>query len=240
MHAIEELIILDKESPLILKRSKLTVSLENELDEYILSCSRALTSLSSSMDKARLSLSLLDIKHLESISSDEHPKSLYIELIIENSIIRVQSIYDRALILTNKLLDLGVSNDSINHNLIVTNEKVQKYGLHSKLRAIHKACNQYRLIRNTVIHHDRFTEDEFNQLSLVINADHMSRKLNRGEFIDRATLDELTQTYLDIKREDLSEYLDAIESRLGDYFDTAAPIYGIYKDKMRSTITPQA
>lgn len=236
MHAIEQTIILDDESPIFSalgEGNKLTVIIETELSGYILACSKALTAISSSLEKARLALSLLDIKHLEATTTEEQSRSNYIELLIENTIIRVQSIYDRVLIFTNRLLDLGISNESINHELLVTNEKVKIHELDAKLKAIRKACNEYRLIRNTVIHHDRYTEEELNQLTLVINADHLSRQTKGKSFVDSDTLKEITQAYLSIKREDLCAYLNDIEQRINEFYDASIPVYNHYKQKMR-------
>lgn len=237
MHEIDEKIILDKESPLFSAFKdigKIGVSIDTELSEYILACAKALTAISSCMDKARLSLSFLDINHLEFIAAEDRSRGDYIELLVENTIIRVQSIYDRTLIFTNRLLDLGISNESINHNLLVTNEKVIAHGLDSKLKAINKACKEYREIRNTVIHHDRYSEEELDRLALVMKADHLSRQDSGKPFVDAKTLKEFTDAYLTIKREDLSEYLELIEKRIHELYDSAIPIYFHYKDKMRT------
>ena len=148
MHQIEKSIILDEESPLFTAKvanENLEVAVDDDLSVYILVCSKSLSAIQSSIDKARLSLTLLDIGYLDSIAAEDYSKSAYIEMLIENSIIRVQSIYDRALIFTNRILDLGISNETINHNLLVTNENVKKFSLEGKLKAINKVCNDYRL-----------------------------------------------------------------------------------------------
>lgn len=237
MHIIDETIIMDKESPIfsgLKKGNKLNIIIESELAGYILACSKALSSISSCMDKARLSLSFLDIKHLEFIASEDRPRGDYIELLVENTIIRVQSIYDRILIFTNRLLDLGISNESINHSLLVTNEKVKAYGLDSKLRAINSACKEYREVRNTVIHHDRYSEEDLDRLALIIKADHLSRQNSDAPFVDADTLKEVTDAYLTVKREDFSEYLEKIEKKIHELYELAIPIYIHYKDKMRT------
>ncbi|HCF6118211.1 TPA: hypothetical protein NIH73_006721 [Pseudomonas aeruginosa] len=113
MHQIEVSIILDEESPLLTTKANngaIEVDAGNELSVYILACSKSLSSITSSMDKARLSITLLDTRHLDSIATEEQSKSDYIEMLVENSIIRVQSIYDRVLIFINRILDLGISN----------------------------------------------------------------------------------------------------------------------------------
>lgn len=237
MHKIDKIIILDKESPLrsgLKKINKFGIITENELEEYIFSCSKSLSAISSCLDKAKLSISFLDIHHLDLICTEDRSRGDYVELLVENTIIRVQSIYDRTLIFTNRLLDLGISNDSINHTLLVTNEKVKAYKLDIKLKSISKACNEYRTIRNTVIHHDRYSEEDLDRLALVMKADHLSRETSGEPFVDADTLKEITDAYLTIKRENLSEYLERIEARITDLYDSAIPIYIHYKDKMRT------
>ncbi|BBN53995.1 hypothetical protein TRE132_21200 [Pseudomonas chlororaphis subsp. aurantiaca] len=237
MHKIEASIILDEESPLLTtdpNNGIIEVDSRNELAVYILTCSKSLSSISSSMDKARLSIKLLETGHLDSIATEDHSKSDYIEMLIENSIIRVQSIYDRILIFTNRLLDLGISNESINHNLIVTNSNVIKYDLDSKLKSINKACNDYRFIRNTVIHHDRYTEEQLNNLRLTLTADYLSKKTTGKQIVPPETLKTITQAYLDAKKEEFGTYLDTIESKLYELYDTALPIYHHYKSRLRA------
>lgn len=236
MHQIERSIILDEESPLLTAKANngsIEFDAGNDLSVYILACSKSLSSIKSSMDKARLSLALLDVGYLGSIATEDQSKSAYIEMLVENSIIRVQSIYDRALIFTNRILDLGISNESIKHELLVTNENVKKFGLDGKLKAINKACNDYRLIRNTVIHHDRYTEEQLNQLTLIVSADQLSKEAGGEQFMDPESLNAITQAYLGAKKEELGKYLDGIESRLFELYDAILPVYHSYKEKLR-------
>lgn len=237
MHKIEISIILDEESPLLtakINNERFELNAENELAEYILSCSKSLNAIKSSMDKARLSLALLDANYLNSISAEDKSKSSYIEMLIENSIIRVQSIYDRTLIFTNRLLNLGISNESINHSLLVTNENVKRFNLDGKLKEINKACSEYRFIRNTVIHHDRYNEEQLNQITLIISADQLSKEAGKAQLMNPEILNAITQAYLGTKKEELSKYLDRIESKLFDLYDAALPVYHHYKNKLRT------
>ncbi|WP_110950411.1 Cthe_2314 family HEPN domain-containing protein [Pseudomonas bohemica] len=128
MHKIEEAIILDNESPLFssnLAKGVVELGTAENLAVYIFDCSKALSNISSSLGKARLSLALMDVKFLAALAEDDITKSDYIEMLVENSIIRVQPIYDRVLILVNKILDLGISNESINHMSLTSNENVK-------------------------------------------------------------------------------------------------------------------
>lgn len=237
MHQIEKVIILDEESPIFSAQASETgvkIDIGNDLAYYILSCSQALTSVSSAMNKARLSLTLLNAGYLDAVATGEQSRSAFIEMLVENGIIRVQSIYDRVLILANRILDLGISNESINHNLLVTNENVLRFELEARLRGIHKACNEYRAIRNKVIHHDRFSEEEFDQLTLLINADHLSKESGGKQLINEDVLNLVIRNYLESKQEELGKYLDRLESKLFEFYDAVLPIYQHYKAKLRA------
>lgn len=236
MHQIEATIILDNESPIFSsKRNEGVIELtaRDELSMYILACSKSLSSITSSMDKARLSIRLLETDYLDSIATEDQPKSNYLEMIVENTIIRTQSIYDRILIFTNKLLDLGISNESINHSLIVTNTNVIKFDLERKIKSIHKACTEYRYIRNTIIHHDRFTEDQLDNLTLTLTADYLSKEVKGKQFAAPEALKSITQAYLDSKKEEFTKYLDTIEGKIFEFYDVAIPVYHHYKERLR-------
>lgn len=236
MHPIEKEILLDEESPIFKAGAKgngVEVHAANELEIYILRCGKALSHLSGSMDKARLSLELLNTKYLDSISTEDRSRSALIEMMVENSIIRVQSIYDRALILANNILDLGIDNQYIHHPLLVSNENVVRYGLDKPLKAFNRACSEFKTIRNRVIHHDRFTEEQFDQLSLIINADHLAKAAGRKEIVDEDVLNAVIKDYLESKQEKLTSYLNGIEARLRELYDVMLPVYLHYKGKFR-------
>ena len=142
MHLFERMILLGGENHFLKKTklvdSKLTLDLKSDFDYYHYACTKSYCSLSTALDKARMSIKLIDFKYIAIIDGEKYPAHSYVELFIENSIIRIQSIYDRVLIFVNKLLELGISNESINHNILVTNENVIKYGFDKKLKVLNK------------------------------------------------------------------------------------------------------
>lgn len=233
MHLINNMILLDEDNPirrnLEVVDSKLSVKTESDLDYYLLSCSKSYSSITTSIEKAKLSIQLLDYEYILKIESEKNAKSEYIELFIENSIIRVQSIYDRVLIFVNRLLELGISNESINHNLIVTNDNVKKYGLDKKLKNLNKTCNEYRNISNTIIHHDRYTEENLDFLGLVHQADHLSKVEGRETLLEAETLDSLTSDFMLDYQTDLQDYFEKIEDKLSTIFDMAMIVYATKK-----------
>ena len=236
MRKIEEEIILDKESPIQTATADGTifsVDYKTYLDNYIILCSKSLSAVTSSITKAELSLNMLNGDLLKHISSEPEFISSNIEMLIENSIIRVQSIYDRVLILTNRILDLGISNEAINHNSLVTNEHVIRFDLVSKLKAINKVSNEYRLVRNTVIHHDRYTEEQLDLLKLLINADYLSKESKGKEFMPAWQLEALINDFLAVTKGDLEGYLTKITDKVELLFDSILPVYKYQKNRLR-------
>jgi len=229
MHLIHNLILLDEDSPLRkgikIIDSKLSVDTDSDIDFYLISCAKAYTSLTSSVGKAKLSISLLSYENITKFDSQSQSIGDYIELFIENTIIRIQSIYDRTLIFVNRLLELGISNECINHSALVTNDNVKKYGLDKKLRNLNKACSEYRNIRNTIIHHDRYSEDNLDMLSMVHQVEFASKQDGKETLIPESDLNDITESFMTDSQDELSEYLAEIESKLNDIFDSASLIY---------------
>ena len=115
MHLFESMILLGGENHFLKKTkivdSKLTLDLKSDFDYYQYACTKSYSSLSVALDKARMSVIFLDFSYISNIQEGKYPKHSYMELFIENSIIRIQSIYDRVLIFVNRLLELGISNE---------------------------------------------------------------------------------------------------------------------------------
>jgi hypothetical protein len=236
VHAIESKIILDQESPILKNKydgSLSSFELNSFLDIYIISCAQSLGAITSAINKASLSINMLNKNLLSHIDTHEEALSTHIEMLIENSIIRVQSIYDRVLIFINKILNLGISNECVKHNTLVTNEHVITFKLESKLKAINKACNEYRLMRNTVIHHNRYSEEEFDKIQIIIEAHRLSKQVNGNNFIEPQEMSLILDDFLNITQTDLQGYLDKITQKIYELFDDISTIYDYQKNKLR-------
>lgn len=196
---IERAILLDSESPLNrvdLKNRE--VLIDNELEGYIFSCGQSLALVSSSIDKANLSIELLEssykfLPEITKYSADE-----FIEFAIENYFLRSSAIYDRCLIFANRLLNLGIANESIKHELIVTNEHIKKFGLSEKLKTVSKRCTEYRVERNHIVHHGRYGSNEvFYGMSAIHKANSLQKSAGVKPSFDQALIDEITQEVIE-------------------------------------------
>ncbi|MDF5237625.1 Cthe_2314 family HEPN domain-containing protein [Vibrio parahaemolyticus] len=223
-------IVLDPENPLQTKKfstegGKFEFELPSYKDFYMLSSAKALSNLGSALKNARLSLALLESEALNAIAKDDLEKSDLIKLWVENSIIRVQSVYDRVLIFVNKILDLGIPNDGISHLAITTNDHVKRYELDNLIKAVNKSCKEYKYIRNTVIHHERYSEGLLDNLTLLLDANHMSLAAGKDELLPENQLNLMVNMYLSSKQSELTVYLDGIEEKIHALYDKCIPIY---------------
>ena len=229
MHEIEKIIILDEDNPisknLIKTNGKLSIELNSELDNYIYQCSRALSALTDSVKKSRLSLSLISYEHIKQVSFEEFSKSTYIEVIVENSIIRVQSVFDRVLIFVNKILALGISNDQISYGSIISNDWVIRFDLVRTIKSINKQCNDYRYVRNKVIHHDRYSEKELDELTLFIETNDLILENGGNQLVPDELIAEKSHDYFNFKQSELTSYMDDIEKKMFSLYEFLIKIY---------------
>ncbi|TDX26803.1 hypothetical protein DFO67_11568 [Modicisalibacter xianhensis] len=228
MHEIKRAIILDKDSPLLREKFSTeegAVILSNEQDEYMFSCAKALSNLEGSIQKAKRSLAFLDLDTLEAIAHNDETRADLIELWVDNSIIRTQSIYERSLILVNRVCYLGIANERISHENIVCNEHVRKFGVDGLIKSINKKCKEYRIIRNVVIHHDRYSEEELDNISLILRANQASKENGGEEIADESFIEQITRDYLSAKNVELTDYLRKIEGAIEELYDSLIPIY---------------
>ncbi|MAX55995.1 MAG: hypothetical protein CL537_10890 [Alcanivoracaceae bacterium] len=227
-------IILDKESPLKkVDASNLEVPIANAMEGYILACSQSLSVVSTSIDKARLSIEVLGASYKSLPDETQVTADEFIEFAIENYFIRSSAIYDRCLIFVNRLLDLGIANESIVHELIVTNDHVKKYGLNEKLKAIRKKCTEYRVQRNKIVHHGRYSEEVFNGISAMHKINSWQKVSGEKPSFSDEIVDKMTHEFIDIQLDEFSAHLESIEAKVHELYELSLPIYQTKKNDLR-------
>jgi hypothetical protein len=150
----------------------------------------------------------------------------YIEFHIENYMIRSRAVYDRVLIFTNCLCDIGTSKEYINHNAIINNQKVIKFGLEAKLRSINKACSTYRTSRNTIIHHDKYENKNLEWITVA----NQARGLLGDDYekilgISEETIISNTAWVITEHMKEFDQNTNNIVSAVDHFLDTAFEIY---------------
>lgn len=231
--------LLDEDSPLqkgkvTYEEGKIVYESSDEIDDYIVECAKSVSAIDSAVDKVNQSLTILNYDYINSIDCEQYNLAEYIEFHIENYIIRAHSIYDRTLIFINKLLQLGIDNSHIGHGLIVSNENVIRFELDKPLQALKKQFKNYHNIRNTIIHHDRYKDDEFDTISLYHKTESLLKQTSKDPLINEGVLKALTSEYLGSKTDELTENLNQIKEKLKLFLEEAVKVYGHRKSQLKT------
>ncbi|KAA0017438.1 hypothetical protein F0A16_12825 [Salinicola corii] len=231
---IERAIILDEENPLknIDTRSN-QVPINSELDKYIYGCSQALSAISSAVDKVKISIIMLENSRDLLPKDSPYNEAEHIEYAIENYFIRSSCLYDRCLIFTVKLLDLGVANESVTHNVVVTNEHVKNNGLCKALKRISKACKEFSTERNKIIHHGSYNDESFLTVSAVHKANQLSVSNGAEPPFGQDVIDHFTNKAIEEKKVNFNAHLDKIQGEVHGFFIKALPVYISMKEIRR-------
>jgi hypothetical protein len=140
--------------------------------------------------------------------------------------IRSRTIYDRVLIFTNCLCNIGMSKEYINHNAIITNQKAIKFGLEARLKSINKACSTYRTSRNKIIHHDKYENENLEWITVANQAkgligDDYEKMLG----ISEETIISNTAWVINEHMKEFAQNTNNIISAVEDFLDVAFEIY---------------
>lgn len=86
---------------------------------------------------------------------------------LENYLIRLQSVYDRLLQLVNNVFHICISDELINHSLIVSNLKVKRTAIPSLLKSVKNTIKDKAAERNQIIHRHSYVDQELRKLELL-------------------------------------------------------------------------
>ena len=86
---------------------------------------------------------------------------------IENYLIRLQSVYDRCLQLTNAVFHVCMSDELVAHNLIVSNLHVSRTHVPKLLKAVKKAIDEHAQDRHRLIHRHSHMDPELRKIELL-------------------------------------------------------------------------
>nr|WP_234898279.1 Cthe_2314 family HEPN domain-containing protein [Aeromonas veronii] len=233
VHLFEEVVLYDPDNPV--RKCGLEgkdVHCENNLEWYVFRCGQTLARLSCAIDKCHLSLNQLEYVVNKKRSDDKFTHADYIEYEIENFLIRSSAIYDRALILASSLHDLGIADDSISHQSVITNAHVQSSGMADQLKKLRKHCTEFREMRNKIVHHANYTDEAFDLLSMLHKLD-ASEKQGSSVTLPQDVLIKLTDDFIHIQISEFKEYLNSIVESVEKIYDKSLLIYAT--NKIRNT-----
>lgn len=85
---------------------------------------------------------------------------------IENYLVRLQSVYDRLLQLTNNVFHICNSDELVNHGLIVSNLRVARTKVPQLLKAVRKTLEPKATARNEIVHKHSYSDPALRRLEL--------------------------------------------------------------------------
>lgn len=85
---------------------------------------------------------------------------------VENYLIRLQSVYDRCLQLTNAVFHLCMSSEHVNHGVIVSNLHVERTKIPKLLKAVKKSIKSEEQERHTLIHKHSHMDPELRRIEM--------------------------------------------------------------------------
>src|SRR5690606_16623178 len=129
-------------------------------------------------------------------------------------------------------LNLGISNESIGHELIITNEHIKKYNLAEKLKSVRKKCTEYRVERNHIVHHGRYNGNEnFYGMTAIHKANSLQLAMGVKSSFDQALIDEITREIIETQVSEFKSHLKSINSAVKALYEVALPVYHLKKSE---------
>lgn len=146
---------------------------------------------------------------------------------IENYLIRLESIYDRVLILTNWIFDLGYDYRMISHFNVTNNMHVRESGFNEALLAFRKITKQYKELRNSIIHHNSFSDEMFGYLKYFALFETLSggNPEKFKDFTKGFKSSEVAEVIIQDKAEEFSMLNEKIKEGILELFDFLEPVY---------------
>lgn len=86
---------------------------------------------------------------------------------VENYLVRLQSIYDRLLQLTNAVFHLCISDELVSHSLIVSNLHVARTKVPGLLKAVRKTIQGKAEDRNAIVHKHSYMDPKLRRLEIL-------------------------------------------------------------------------
>lgn len=207
-----------------------------ELDHfqyYIFSSAKALQELVSWFEQ--LEFSIAYIEHQEAPKEFEahginHVTDLQFKL--ENHLVRLESLYDRLLMLTNCLLNLGISDNALSHELVIGNKNVKYYKADAPIKSVKTALKPYKEIRNSIIHHRSYNEPAILDLSALHFFENVDFDLDDLEKIkSEKPSEEMAKLLKDLYVGEFKEVNDKLCDRVINVLDLLCSIFR-YEEKV--------
>ncbi|QWM98033.1 hypothetical protein DGN21_00685 [Xanthomonas sp. MLO165] len=157
---------------------------------------------------------------------------------IENYLIRLQSVYDRCLQLTNAVFHLCVSDELATHGLIVSNLHVSRTPVPKLLKAVKKTIENHAQDRHKLIHRHSHMDPQLRKIELLYMYSKETWKDDTNLTYDRLTLHraERIRTFTTKRKAEFVKINSVLVSALCPLFDELLLQYKRQKIRLENFI----
>jgi hypothetical protein len=157
---------------------------------------------------------------LSGFSNNKTHKSMnrydYILYNIENFYLRLTSIYDRCLRLTNVVYQLGLPERQCNNNTVVKNDHLKNTKIASDLKSLDIFSEPFRFHRNVIAHNATYSEEDLDRLGplfYVVETDGDFKQYSH--FLKRKA-----DNYISIKKDEFNIIINNVEDLVDPFFES--------------------
>ena len=194
----------------------------NEYEFYVLRVGYALAHLVTWIEQLEHAVFYLsDYPYSKAAKSYGITSASHLQYNVENYLIRLNSIYDRSLQLTNCVFHLCVEESNISHALIVSNLHVARTKVPLKLKSLRKSLDQYAQYRHKILHQSSYQDSTLRRLELFYMYDKEAWETagKKSKFANLAHVRSqlLKKTVASLKM-DYSQINDSLGDAIADLF----------------------
>jgi len=148
----------------------------------------------------------------------------YIAYHLENLYLRLGMITDRSLKLTNTVFRLGVPPRECSFRVVADNEHVRHTSVRARLNALNRAVEPYRDVRNSIAHHDRYSDPGLAEIETYFV---LEKAKEPGPVVVRSRqfFKWEADRYVESKRSELLPVTRALVEAIARLFDTLLPVF---------------
>jgi hypothetical protein len=153
----------------------------------------------------------------------------YIVFGIENYYLRLTSVYDRCLRLTNSIYYFGLPERQCNNNTIVKNSHIKGTQIAIALKELDKFSDPFRYHRNTIAHNKSYSEKVLHDLYLPYLLSENDEIYEQIHHLNKTKINRFVAE----KKSEYRESVNNIEKLVNTYFDVVSPAFS---NKLKSYV----
>jgi hypothetical protein len=207
----------------------------DEYEYYALACGHSLAHLLSACGQViQLRFYLTGFRLPPRLKRTGATRAEQLVLVVEDFLIRTQTVYDRALALVDSVFHIGNPPRFVSHALIAGNAHIKSSKVLPSLNALNKLVAPHRADRNRVIHRESLQNRELRLLELleiVLKTTNLSKE-ERIRYIRRKTL--LVRQVCRSRTKEFRNFAEQLVDRLSRLFAALQPVHASWLPKLRT------